>query len=97
MGRALDARAGAPSTTFVDVAYRDLVHDPVQAVGAVYRQLGRELDGDLEVGLRRWVAANPRHKHGPHRYDLARFGLTEQGVEAAFERYLAGFGAVVAG
>ncbi len=43
------------------------------------------------------MAANPQHKHGPHRYDLARFGLTERGVQAAFERYLAGFGAMVAG
>ncbi len=42
MERALDARAAAPSTTFVDVAYGDLVRDPVDAVGAVYRRLGRE-------------------------------------------------------
>jgi hypothetical protein len=49
------------------------------------------------VGLRGWVAANPQPGHGPHRYDLDRFGLTERGVEATFERYLAGFGAVVAG
>jgi hypothetical protein len=97
MERALDARAAAPSTTFVDVAYRDLVHDPVEAVGAVYRRLGRELDGDAEARLRRWVAANPQHKHGAHRYDAGRFGLTERAVADAFERYLVDFGAVVAG
>ena len=97
MERALDARAAAPATTFIDVAYRNLVHDPVEAVRTVYRRLGRALDGDAEVRLHRWVAANPRHKHGPHRYDLARFGLTERDVEAAFGRYLDGFGAVAAG
>jgi hypothetical protein len=97
MERALDARAATPSTTFVDVAYRDLAQDPVTTVGAVYRHLGRELDGALEERLRRWVAANPRHKHGPHPYDLARFGLTARGVETAFERYLDSFGAMMAG
>lgn len=95
--RALDARAAAPSTTFVDVAYQDLLHDPVQAVAGVYRRLGRELDGEVEVRVRGWVAANPQHRHGPHRYDLAGFGLTERRVEAAFERYLANFGTVVSG
>jgi len=97
MSRALDARAARPGTAFVDVSYARLVADPVGAVRAVYLALGADLDAGVEAQLRAWVAAHPQHGHGPHRYDLARFGLGPDEVDAAFARYTAAFGALAAG
>lgn len=97
MDRALEVRRGAGDSAFVDVSYRELAQDPVAAVGAVYRRLGRTLRPDVEERMRVWVAANPRHKHGAHNYDLAGFGLTEGAVDAAFEPYMERFGAVAGG
>jgi hypothetical protein len=43
--------------------------------------------------MRRWLAKNPAHKHGVHRYDLAQFGLTLADVESAFGPYQRQFAA----
>jgi hypothetical protein len=97
MGRALQVRDQTEGATFVDVSYPELVRDPVTAVGTVYRRLGRPPDLHLEEGMRRWVAANPAGRHGAHRYDMARFGLTKSDVDAAFAPYMDRFGALAGG
>lgn len=97
MARALDVRDRGPQdggATFVDVAYRDLVDDPLRAVARVYVLAGRSLEPDVAAAMRAWVDANPRHKHGAHRYDLAEFGLSEGEVDAAFAGYAERFASV---
>ena len=92
MERALAVRRAAASDEgFVDVSYPRLAADPVATVRDVYERLGRSLDPEAEAAMRRWAEANPQHKHGPHRYDLARFGLTEAEVDDAFAAYVARF------
>ena len=93
--RALRAREAAPER-FVDVAYHALAADPVAEVRGVYQRLGRSLDPAAEDRMRAWLADNPRHKHGVHRYRLEQFGLSEDGVQGAFSEYLRHFFAEVA-
>jgi hypothetical protein len=88
MGRAMVALGDAAT---VHVSYEELVRDPVGAVAGVYAHLRRPFDADA---VARWAAANPRHAHGPHRYDLADFGLAGDQVDAAFQPYLDRFGAL---
>ncbi|MDQ4070313.1 MAG: sulfotransferase [Actinomycetota bacterium] len=92
MGRALAVRSTAPPGTFVDVPYRELVRDPISVVRTVYEQRGRALEEEAEERMRRWARENPQHKHGPHRYALADFGLTTDQVDAAFAPYMERFG-----
>ena len=92
MARALAVRDATRGAAFVDVSYATLVRDPVGAVHALYARLGRRVAPGVEERIRGWVAANPQHKHGPHRYDLAGFGLDPGGVDAAFASYLDRFG-----
>jgi len=87
MQRALSAR---DDSTVIDVSYRGLVRDPVGEVAAIYNRLGRSFDPDAVAA---WAAAHPQHAHGPHRHDLAQFGLTGQEVDAAFAPYLDRFAA----
>ncbi|MGI8807434.1 MAG: sulfotransferase family protein [Acidimicrobiales bacterium] len=89
MQRALEVRDRA---AIVDVRYHDLVADPVAAVRSVYERLGRPLEEAMAERIREYAAANPRHRHGPHRYDLAQFGLTGDDVDAAFAPYMERFG-----
>ncbi len=35
----------------------------------------------------RWLARNPQHKHGVHRYNLADFGLDPETVNHHFANY----------
>lgn len=97
MDRALAVRAAAPpeAARFVDVSYPRLAGDPLGAVQDAYREMGRPLSAEAEAAMRAWAGDNPRHKHGAHRYDLARFGLDEAAVDAAFGPYLDRFGPLV--
>jgi hypothetical protein len=57
-------------------------------VRRVYDRLGRPFEAGMEERIGQWTAANPQHGHGPHRYDLADFGLAAADVDAAFADYL---------
>jgi hypothetical protein len=93
---ATDAHRGA--ARFVDVPYRSLVDAPIAAVRAVYAAAGRPLDERVEAYLRAWLADDARRRtRGRHDYDLARYGLSEADVDAAFARYDAVFGAMARG
>jgi hypothetical protein len=92
--RALAARdAGcAPANRFVDVQYTDLVRDPLAVVRRVYRHFDLSLTDGVEGHMRRFLAENPQGKHGPHRYDLAQFGLDPEAERERFRAYRERFG-----
>jgi hypothetical protein len=87
--RALEARARFPPARFFDVSYDRLVAAPIESVGAVCRHFGYDFSPEYERRAFRWLAENPQHKHGVHRYRLADFGLDEATVERHFGRYRA--------
>ena len=84
---AAEARDKAGPEHFVDVAYADLVADPIAQMRRVYDFLGLELTQEKERAMRAWLAGNPQHKHGKHRYRLEDFGLDGDTVENAFADY----------
>jgi hypothetical protein len=88
IGRALAARdAGcAPPAQFLDVWYTDLVRDPMGAVRGVYRHFDLPLTAATEDRMRRFLAENPKDKHGRHQYTLAQFGFDR---DEELERYRA--------
>ena len=92
MDRALSAREAAGDAGFVDVAYADLVADPLATVRRLYGRLGAELADDAAAAMAAWLADNPQHKHGRHRYTLEQFGLDAAEVTARFDAYLSRFG-----
>lgn len=86
--RALAVRDRVGPRRFIDVAFPALVRDPLRTVDAIYERLGRHPSDDSRRAMQRWSAANPRDKHGVHRYEQSDFGLTPQDVTTAFEPYL---------
>lgn len=96
MGRAIEVRERHDGDRFVDVAYRSLVADPVTTVAALCERLGYAWDGAFAGLVRQWLAENPQHKHGAHRYDLAEFELTRADVGSAFSSYRERFSSFVA-
>lgn len=81
------ARATLPPDRIVDVTYPRLVADPLGTVRSIYDRLGREVTPAFEEGMRSWLASNPQHKHGVHRYSLEQFGLDPEQVRAATADY----------
>jgi hypothetical protein len=92
MQRVMAVRDRLPADRVVDVHYTDTVEDPVGTVERVYKHFGLDYTEQVATGVRRYLADNPRDKHGSHRYTLEEFGLDAAEVDAAFAAYNDRFG-----
>lgn len=92
MQRVMEVRDRLPADRVVDVRFEDTVAHPVETVEKVYAHLGLDYTPVVAEGVRDYLAANPRDKHGTHTYTLAEFGLDHDEVEAAFAAYNERFG-----
>lgn len=93
--RALAARPSLGATGVLDVSYPRLVADPLGVLGGVYKALDRPLPPEAGLAAQRWLAENPRHRHGRHTYGLEEFGLSSGQVAERFAPYLERFGDLV--
>jgi hypothetical protein len=87
MERVMAVRDRLPADRVVDVRFEDTVERPVETVERVYAHLGLDYTPAVADGVRRYLDANPRDKHGTHSYSLEEFGLDRDEVAAAFASY----------
>lgn len=89
MARALRARESgrAAPEQFFDVRYADLVRDPLGTVRRIYAHFDMRLTEAAEDRMRRFLTANPKDKHGRHRYSLGEFGLDPVAERARYRAY----------
>jgi hypothetical protein len=89
--RALDTflavRDRAPAAQFLDVSFESIERDTLGAVERVYDFLGWPLTADARTAMQRFLAANPKNKHGVHSYTLEQFGLSRAAETARFRKY----------
>jgi len=90
--RAMAVRDRVGSAAFHDVAYEDLVADPMGQMQRIYAFLGLELTPTTEASMSAWRTGNPQNKHGVHRYQLEDFGLDRSALRGEFEPYCRRFG-----
>ena len=94
--RALDkflaVRDRAPREQFLDVRFESIESDPLGTVERVYDFVGWPLTRDARDAMSRFLAANPKNKHGVHRYTLEQFGLSRAVETARFRSYCERFG-----
>jgi hypothetical protein len=80
-----EARSTYDPAQFVDVAYADLVDDPVGVVRRIHASFDLPWDDDVEAAV---AAEHQASREGPrapkHSYSLNDYGLTEDQVRAAF-------------
>lgn len=89
--RCMAVRDRVGDDSFCDVVYGELVQDPLAQIRRIYAWLGRALQPATEQRMRAWLAANPQHKYGRHRYRLDDFGLDRTALGASFAAYRARF------
>ena len=89
--RSLAFRKASPDVEVHDLAFKDIIADPVEAVRGVYAHAGMDFTDATERAVRGWWAANPSDKHGQHKYELADYGLTRAEVEALYADYIAAY------
>lgn len=87
-----DAHETGGACRFVDIAYADLVADPVAAARQIHEAAGLPWDGQAEAGSRAYLAARPQHAHGRHAYSAEEFGLEPEELRQRFARYRSRFG-----
>jgi hypothetical protein len=80
-------RERLPAGRVFDVAYRDLLIDPVAVVRAVCAHFGLPYDDAVDARLRRFVADNPQRKHGPNPYAAEEFGQRPESIAERFRAY----------
>lgn len=85
--RGMEARDRLGEGAFLDVHYAELVADPLKQVRRIYDFLGMPLAEATETAMRAWIAANPQHRHGRHRYRLEDFGLSGDALDTQFAAY----------
>jgi hypothetical protein len=86
---AMAARARLPEDRFVDVAYDDLVRDPLATAARIYACFDLPLDDAIYDAMSAHAREHGRNRHGAHDYQLERFGLTAGAVRDRMARYLA--------
>jgi hypothetical protein len=92
LDRGMKARQSAGPGRFFDLPYQELVADPIAAVRKIYHYFGHEFRPALADKLAAYLAENPQHKHGAHRYSLEDFGLDRDALQARFAAYWDRFG-----
>lgn len=76
-------RSSLPPDRIHDVAYADLVADPVGTVGAVLTGAGLTWDEEAQQAVQVELAVSREGVRAPrHSYDLADYGLTEEQVRS---------------
>ena len=74
---------------WADVAYADLIRDPIAVVGDLYGRFGWPLPQTAVAAMNAWLSgqAERRRREVRHRYRLEDYGLTPDEVDAAFAPY----------
>jgi hypothetical protein len=80
---------------FLDLGYDDIENSPLETVERVYGFLGRRLGDAARTAMSRFLDANPKNKHGVHRYSLAEYGLDREAEMRRFGDYCARFNIAV--
>jgi hypothetical protein len=75
----------------VDVIHGDFHRNPLQVIKRIYTFAGLELSPEVESVMLQRIAAKPELSHGVHRYNVADFGMTEDGIRERFGDYTARF------
>jgi hypothetical protein len=83
----LAVRDRSSDEQFFDVAYEEVENAPEATIERIYDFLGWPLDDQALSAMRAFLAANPKNKHGVHRYSLSQYGLDRDTERARFRRY----------
>lgn len=87
--RAMESRKNYSDSRFVDIWFRDAMKDPIAEIERAYGVFGIEMTDAARVGMEKWRTDNPRDGRPPHEYTLSEYGLSEEGIKAAFAGYRA--------
>ncbi len=90
-GRAMAARDAYPRAAVLDLAFAELVRDPIACAETICRKFGISWDDSSRAAAQERLA-ELRTQHGGHRYTPEEFGLDPDEIRERLARYRARFG-----
>ncbi len=85
--RCMESRKRYGEDRFVDIWFRDVLRDPIAEIERAYGVFGIEMTAEAREAMENWRTDHPRDKRPAHEYSMADYGLTEEGIKAAFSTY----------
>lgn len=76
----------------LDVAYADLLSDPIGVVERIHDHARIPLSGAEVDRMRQWLARNGQRKYGPNPYSAEAFGQRPEAIAERFSAYRDAFG-----
>jgi hypothetical protein len=83
----LATRDSTSGEQFMDVAYDDIESAPLDTIRRIYEFLDRPFSKETETAMQAFLDANPKNKHGVHRYSLKEYGLSRDQEMARYAQY----------
>jgi len=80
--------AAGRSDAFVDIAYSDLVGDPIPTVASLYERLGEPFTNEAEAAMRAHGSTHTKDRFGAHSYSLEEWGLDRDALTERVQPYL---------
>ncbi|HLP58140.1 MAG TPA: sulfotransferase, partial [Candidatus Deferrimicrobium sp.] len=77
-----------PGERFLHIGYKELLGDPAGIVLKIYKHFNYEINPSIMSNTRSWLEKNPQHKHGIHKYDPGKFGLSNARIDEEFGPYI---------
>ena len=87
LARTTAVRRHFPAGRVFDLHFAEFGRDEIAMVRRIYAHAGWDLEPEAESRMRHFLAANPKDKHGAHRYALADAGLDVATERARFRDY----------
>ena len=85
--RCMEARKTLPAEHFLDLRYKETLHDPFHAVQQVYEHIGMAFTEDAKQKMAEWREANRREAREAHHYTLGEYGFSEEEIKHSFSAY----------
>ncbi len=86
--RGIAARRRQDPARFLDYSFLDFDAEPVRLAERAYQHFGLRCDAQARERLRAHAQANPRGRHGEHRYSAERYGLSDARLRERFDFYM---------
>jgi len=72
----------------IDLRFEDFANDQLGIVRHIYKRFNWHLSDDTVSHMERFLAANPKDKHGIHNYSLEQFGLNKEQIDQEYIDYI---------
>tara|TARA_Y100000766_G_scaffold249521_1_gene231996 strand:+ start:153 stop:632 length:480 start_codon:yes stop_codon:yes gene_type:complete len=93
LNHAMDVRETQISSEakIYEMYFSDFVDDQFSEIEKIYESLEIEMSGSAADAMRKFIADNPKGKHGEHSYQAADYGINPAAVRELFSRYIERF------